>query len=334
MTWKRALLASLVLSVAIGVVYGYAFSPRSVAVAVPFRGDAAQIVYATGVVEPRTWAKVTPLVRERIVELCNCEGRKLDRYAVLARLDDGEAKAVLAELRAREQLATEEFRRQTALADRNVTTQQSLERARSEVARLEALIAAQTARLASLVLRSPSDGVVLRQDGQVGEIAEPGTVLFWVGQPRPLLVVAEVNEENIPQIAIGQRALLRSDAFPDRRLEAVVDSVTPKGDPTSKTYRVRFALPDDTLLMIGMTVEVNVVIRIAENALLVPASGVDGNAAFIVDPDGIARRRELTLGIRGTVEVEVQSGLDEHARVIAPFPKGLIDGDRVKIIRR
>ena len=38
----------------------------------PRRGDAAEIVYATGIVEPRTWAKATPLLRERIVELRNC----------------------------------------------------------------------------------------------------------------------------------------------------------------------------------------------------------------------------------------------------------------------
>ena len=53
------------------------------------RGSAAEIVYATGVVEPRTWAKVTPLVRERIVELCGCEGREVDKGDVLARSTTG-----------------------------------------------------------------------------------------------------------------------------------------------------------------------------------------------------------------------------------------------------
>jgi hypothetical protein len=38
-----------------------------------------------------------------------------------------------------------------------------------------------------------------------------------------------------------------------------VESVTPMGDPVAKTYRVRFDLPEDTPLMIGMSVEVNVV---------------------------------------------------------------------------
>ena len=173
-------------------------------------------------------------------------------------------------------------------------------------------------------------GVVLRQDGEVGEIAEPGTVLSWVGQPKPLLVVAEVNEEDIPRIEVGQRALLRADAFPDRSLEARVDSITPKGDPVTKTYRVRLALPETTPLLIGMTVEVNVVVSVKENALLLPASAVEGNAVYVVDDAGTAHRRELEIGIRGTSEIEVLSGLDEDARIIAPFPDDLRDGTRVK----
>ena len=75
--------------------------------------------------------------------------------------------------------ASRELERLRDLAARNVSTLQELERAESETAQLEALIARQRTRLESYLLRSPSDGVVLRQDGEVGEIAEPGVVLFW-----------------------------------------------------------------------------------------------------------------------------------------------------------
>ncbi|TJV93637.1 MAG: efflux RND transporter periplasmic adaptor subunit, partial [Mesorhizobium sp.] len=55
----------------------YLWQPAKVSVVTPQRGDAAEIVYASGSVEPRTWAKVTPVVRERIVEQCNCEGSRV-----------------------------------------------------------------------------------------------------------------------------------------------------------------------------------------------------------------------------------------------------------------
>ena len=53
-----------------------------------------------------------------------------------------------------------------------------------------------------------------------------------------------------------------------------------------------------------MTVEVNVVVRVKENALLLPASAVEGNGVYIVGEAGHAHRRELEIGIRGTREIE------------------------------
>ncbi|MEQ9331085.1 efflux RND transporter periplasmic adaptor subunit [Thalassobaculum sp.] len=330
MTFLRSLFAVAVLAAAGAAGYWLYLRPVPVETAAARRGDAAEIVYATGVVEPRTWAKVTPLLRERITALCNCEGEAVATGAELARLDDREAQAALAELKARLRLAHDELERQAVLAGRNVTSQQALDRARSEVAQYEALVAGQSARLESYLLRAPMAGVVLRQDGEVGEIAEPGTVLFWVGRPRPLLVIADVNEEDVPRIAVGQRALLRSDAFPERELAAVVDSVTPKGDPVTKTFRVRLRLPADTPLHIGMTVDVNVVVRVSEDTLLVPGLAVEGGTVFVAE-DGVARRRPVEVGIRGIRATEIRSGLGPGERVVVPYPPDLADGARVTV---
>lgn len=324
----RSLIVMAALAAAAAGGYWVFLRPVPVVTVAPTRGDAAEVVYATGVVEPRTWAKVTPLTRERIITLCNCEGATVEVGAELARLDDREARAALAELSARLRLAQDELERQVVLAGRNVASQQALDRARSELAQYEALVAGQTVRMESHVLRAPSAGVVLRQDGEVGEIAEPGGILFWVGRPKPLLVIADVNEEDIPRVAVGQRALLRSEAFPGRALEAGVDSVTPKGDPVTKTYRVRLRLPEDTPLLIGMSVDVNIVVRVSPGALLLPALAVEGDAVVVVE-DGRARRRTVAAGIRGTREVEILSGIGEDARVVSPFPADLADDARV-----
>ena len=109
----------------------------------------------------------------------------------------------------------------------------------------------------------------------------------------------------------------------------MVDSITPKGDPVTKTYRVRLALPETTPLLIGMTVEVNIVVRVEEDALLLPASAVEGNAVYVVDGPERAPAR-LEIGIRGTGEVEVLSGIAEDARVDRAVPGGPADGAQVR----
>ena len=329
MRWMR--LGMGLAAVAIAAAVGWqVLKPRQVSVVAPTRGDAAEIVYASGVVEPLVWAKVTPVERERIVAHCNCEGQRVEKGHVLARLDTSQVDAMVAALRARLTLSREEYRRQSVLSERNVGSQQALDRARADVAQFESLMASQQARLESFVLRAPGDGVVLRRDGEVGEVAELGTGLFWVGEPTPLIVTADVNEEDIPRVAVGQRTLLRADAFPGRTLEATVDRITPKGDPVTNAYRVRFRLPDDTPLRIGMSTDVNVVVRVAPGALIVPTVAVDGTKVFVIE-NGEARLRTVETGIRGPSGIEVTRGLGDDARIVSPFPAHLADRARVAV---
>lgn len=306
------------------------FRPTLIIVTAPERGTAVEIVYGTGAVEPLQWAKVASLIRERIVELCDCEGRRVAKGDVLARLDDREQQAQLRDLKAREEFARHELARQTELIGRNVTTRQALERATSELRQIQAQIAVQQEKLADYVILSPMDGVMLRRDGELGESAEAGQILFRVGVPKPLQVVAEVNEEDIPKVAVGQAVLFRTDAFPDRRLDGRVREITPMGDAVAKTYRIRIQLPDETPLMIGMSVEANIVTREKPGALLVPTAAVREGVVFVLDDDR-ARRRPVTLGIRGTRMTEVTAGLAEGERVAVATAGTLSDGERVRI---
>jgi len=305
-------------------------APEVTAVA-PSRGTAVEIVYATGAVEPVRWAKVASVIRDRIVEICDCEGKEVRKDEVLARLDDKEQRAQLEELRAREDFAKRELSRQADLVGRGVTTPQAHERVSMELRTIQALILVQMEKLDDRTITAPIDGVVLRRDGEVGEIAEAGQVLFRIGVLKPLQVVAEVNEEDILRVAVGQTVLLRTDAILDQRLEGKVREITPMGDPVAKTYRIKMALPDNTPLKPGMSLEANVVTREKPGALLIPADAVQGTAVFVVEGNTI-KRRIVEVGIRGTRAVEVLSGLSENERVVSPAGTGLADGRRVRVV--
>lgn len=301
-----------------------------VAAVSPSRGTAVEIVYATGAVEPVRWAKVASLIRDRIIDLCYCEGRTVAKGDVLARLDEREVQAQLQELRAREDFAKRELSRATELVGRGVTSAQAHERISTDLRSVQGLISVQLEKLADYTITAPMDGVVLRRDGEIGEIAEPGQVLFRVGVPKPLQVVAEVNEEDIPRVTVGQTVLLRTDAFLGRRLEGKVGEMTPMGDAVAKTYRIRIALPDDTPLHVGMSVEANVVTREKAGALLIPADALQGSHVFVVDGNRV-RRRSVEIGIRGSRNIEIVSGLGEGEPIVSPAPADLADGSRVRV---
>jgi membrane fusion protein (multidrug efflux system) len=293
------------------------------------RGAAAEIVYATGSVEPETWSRSTPLVRGRIIERCRCEGKSVKKGDLLARLDDKEALATLNDLRALEEFQRREFDRQSQLLARGVATSQAYQRAESDLARIQAQIAAQAQRLEYYKLVSPMDGTVLKEDGEVGDMVDPGTILYRIGLETPLWVVADVNEEDIPRVHVGQKALLRTDAFANQVLPGTVKQITPAGDPVSKTFRVRIGLPDDTPLRVGMSVEANIVSREKQDAVLVPANAVVNNSLLIIDNDH-ARLRKVEIGIRGTGFVEVINGASEGELVASPATTNIKDGSRVR----
>lgn len=324
--WRTFLFLLILLAAGLAGAWWWMDRPVVVATVQPHRGSAADVVYATGVVEPVRWAKVTSVLRERIIELCNCEGETVTRGTVLGRLDASDARATLAELQAREKLSAQELERAAGLVERRVISRQAFDRVENDHSRNVALVAAQAARLADYELRAPMDGKVLRRDGEVGEVAEPGEVLFWVGQAEPLQIVADINEEDIPLIRTGQTALVRADAFPGSVFDARVDRITPKGDPILKTYRVYLTFPAETPLMIGMTSDVNIVVREVENAMLIPLAALDEDRVLVLEDNGRLAERRISVGIRGIEEVQVLEGLGTGDRVVSPWAEGLAAG--------
>ena len=327
LSWKLAV-AILIAAAAAATAWWLLRGP-TITVARVTRGAAAEIVYATGSVEPETWSRSTPLVRGRIIERCRCEGKAVKRGDLLARLDDKEALATLNDLHALEEFQHREFDRQSQLLSRGVATSQAFQKAESDLARVKAQIAAQAQRLEYYKLVSPMDGTVLKEDGEVGDMVEPGTILYRVGLEKPLWVVADVNEEDIPRVKVGQKALLRTDAFAGQVLPGTVKQITPAGDPVSKTFRVRIGLPDDTPLRVGMSVEANIVSREKLDAVLVPANAVVHNSLFAIE-DGRARLRKVEIGIRGTGAVEILQGATEGESVASPATANIKNGSRVR----
>jgi len=299
-------------------------------VGTPVRGPAVQAVYATGNVEPVHWAKVTPLERGRIVELCKCEGQLIRKGAFLARLDTGEIEAQVRELVAREQFTTDEVARYRSLWEKRTISRQAYERVVSNHDQARAAVAAARERIEHLLLRAPMDGTILRRDGEVGEVVESGQVLFWVGRPVPLWIIAEVDEEDIPLVAVDQKTLVKADAFPGQVLQGSVAQITPKGDPVNKSYRVRIHLPEDSPLRIGMTTEVNIVVAEKVDTLLVPATSVRGDSLFVIEGERVAVR-DVVIGIRGNEFLEVLSGLDGVERLVRDGSIDLKDGARIRI---
>jgi RND family efflux transporter MFP subunit len=322
-----ALLAAAIAAVLLYM--GFA-AGTTVEVATLARGRAVEAVYATGAVESSVTVRIAPQVAGRIVELLADEGQSVSAGAVLARLDDSDLRASVAELDVRAKYAEQQFERVESLLKQGWVTREKFDQTRTELEAARYALRRASEQMRFLSLRTPVDGLVIRRDSEVGDFVPSNQPVFYLAKAgAPLRVSAEVDEEDIPLVKAGDKALVRADAFPGRVFEGRVSEITPKGDPVARSYRVRVALPEDTALKIGMTAEANIVSKENPDALLAPLTAVAGGAVWAVRGGRLVRLPVAT-GVKGRDRVEIVSGLDEREVIVVSPREGLKEGARVK----
>lgn len=305
--------------------------PVVVQVAQAQLGAASQQVYATGYVEAQQPVSVSSRITAPVAKVLVEEGAAVRRGQALVLLADDEQHGLLDQARAQQRSAEVIERRNlalfrdgwvTAAARDNATTAADAARAASATAR---------ARLDQLVVRANSDGIVTKRDVYPGDMATPTKVLFQLGDPARIRITATVDERDITRVAVGQKALMSSDALPGRAIPAHVSEVTPGGDPTVRAFRVRL-LPDGaTPLPMGLTLEVNIITSERKAAVLVPVSSLAGDGRHVwVVAQGRAASRAITKGADGASKVEITSGLRSGETVILNPPADLAEGQRLR----
>ncbi|PKQ03764.1 MAG: efflux transporter periplasmic adaptor subunit [Alphaproteobacteria bacterium HGW-Alphaproteobacteria-11] len=315
----------------LAAVYFMFLRAPAVQVMAPTRGMAVEAVYATGTVEPISYARVGTKISGRLTEVVAREGATVEAGNVLAVIDAREEISRVQELRARLQLAASELERTRTLRRSGHVSAAVLDQMETAHAAAIAALQGAQARLDEHFITAPIAGTVLRSENQlkIGDMAQPGQVLFLVGDAAALQIDAEVDEEDILKVDMGQEALIRADAFAGQVLEGSVSGITPHGDPVARTYRVYIGLPDDTPLVSGMTTEINIVVRREENALLVPLSSITGGAVWVVE-GGRVQLRPVTLGAVGNTEAEIRSGLSDDDTIVVNPAAGIAEGGRVR----
>ncbi|MDH4130734.1 MAG: efflux RND transporter periplasmic adaptor subunit [Gemmatimonadota bacterium] len=200
-----------------------------------------------------------------------------------------------------------------------------------EVARAAYLGASRGARL---VVRSPVAGRVLRVVEESERVVPVGAPLLEVGNPGRIEIVADYLSSDAVQIAPGDTALVQGwgDTV---QLRARVRLVEPSGFTKVSALGVeeqRVNVVADFIDPPGRLgdryrVEMRVIVARGDSVLLVPVAALfragEEWRVFLVQ-GGRAGKRSVTLGLRGTTEAEVVSGLTE-GEVVVRFP-----GDRVR----
>ena len=141
--------------------------------------------------------------------------------------------------------------------------------------------------LSYTTITSPIDGVVTRINAEVGEVVmfgtmnNPGTVIMEVADLSTMLLVAQVDEADVGKLALGQKAKVFVQTFPDEEFKGVVDliALTHRISPSTGTkyFRTEILLEGNVKkLFSGLTAHVDIETIKHENVLNVPSHAVLG----------------------------------------------------------
>ena len=168
--------------------------------------------------------------------------------------------------------------------------------------------------------RSPASGVVMEKSVVDGDAITAGQRLFRIADLDQIWVEADVYEADLGRIAKGQPATVTLTYLPGRTFEGKVAFVYPYLDPTSRTGRVRIALPNKGVeLKPDMFATVTFDLPLGDR-IQIPSSSVvytgPRRLVFVDLGDGRLRPQEITIGARSGELVEVLSGVNEGDSIV------------------
>lgn len=139
------------------------------------------------------------------------------------------------------------------------------------------------------VIRSPIDGVVVERRVEVGsavaDIENGGTVIAVLADDRRLHVLAEVDENDIAGVGVGQPAEVHIDAFPGETFPGRVRRVSAAGagDERLSSFDVEIEIEGDERVRVGMSADARIAVREHRQVLLVPNTAVvrQGDGAYV-----------------------------------------------------
>lgn len=342
-------------------------------------GEAATALSAAGYVVATRESIVSPQIAGRLNEVLVEEGEQVEQGQVLATLADSDqqiavqraeaaALAAVAQLSAaqvQEADASRTLVRTRTLAQNRAATPEELDSARAAFNAARAQRQAASAQLAEArravenaklqhsytVIRAPFTGTISRKLADEGAVLAPAVItseanvggILEMVDLGSLAVDAEVSEDQISRVEVGQQALVFLEAFPGKVFLATTGLVRPAIDRATATgvVRVEFdqrtegVLPDMAATVSFLEHKVTERSLAEEARLRVPTSAVverDGRMVVFVLEDGRVFEEPVRVERRVDSEMSLVSGPKPGTRIALDPGEELQDGQRVRAV--
>ncbi len=173
----------------------------------------------------------------------------------------------------------------------------------------------------SITIYSPIEGHVSFKNAYENQHVKPDTLIYTIADHTTAWVNAEIYEDEIPLIDVGQEATLTVESYPGEEFHGKVTFKWPHLMPDTRTTKVRFEFPNPNLkLLPEMYADVYLEVPLGKK-LAVPASAVlrtgKQNVVFVDKGNGYMDARKVELGRKAGDYYQVLRGLEEGETVVS-----------------
>lgn len=310
-------------------------APARVAVAVVQEIPFARGLSAVGSLRSDESVVLRPEVAGRIQAIDFKEGQPVKQGQLLIRLDDSVPRAELAQARANLTLAQSHYRRAVELQGKGFVSQQARDESASTLKVQEAAVALAQARLDKMTITAPFAGIVGLRSVSVGDYVNQGQDLAPLEAIDPLKVDFRVPEMYLSKVRVGQQLTLRLDALPGQERRGLVYAVSPLVDAGGRSILLRATVANqDGVLRPGMFARVQLLFN-EDKALVAPEAALSpsGETQYVYRVEnGVAHRREVTIGERREGRVEILTGVALNDQLVVSGLQRVTDGAPVTLV--
>lgn len=207
-----------------------------------------------------------------------------------------------------------------------------------ETARLE--VKANESILEKSNLYAPSDGTIGELHVEEGEAITPNTLIGSHVMTEYVEAEFGVVERDLKKLALGQKAKVYVDAYPDKTFDGAIDNIAPVVAGTSRTASVRVRIDNpERLLLPGMFARIKILIFAKRNTLVVPTEAIVGSgeekSVFIVDEKtNTVSQRPIVIGYTRPDYSQIDEGIQEGDLIAVTAVDRLKEGAKVKVLEK
>ena len=177
-------------------------------------------------------------------------------------------------------------------------------------------------------LYSPISGIVVAIDEpNSGVNITPASATFTIIDPTSIYFKAQIDQEDVNRIKIGDKTTIKLDSFPDESIESEITyiSFVPVTGQTSTVYEIRFKLEgvdnQELKYRLGMDGDAIISLRQMDNSLTIPIEALnedeDQPYVFIKLPnENNLVKKNVTTGIETDTTIEILEGLSENDQIV------------------